>query len=58
MLGSINLTSNLNHDDKCSKDYDKDCGEKHKLRVANAILKLAIDVNTDFDCNTGDTDKD
>jgi len=54
MAPGIDLTSNLYHDDECNKhhDKDKDCGEKHKFRVANATLKIAVDVHTDFDCDT------
>jgi len=29
----------------------KECGEKHKQRVGNAMLELAIDVSTDFSCD-------
>ena len=29
---------------------DKECGEKHKQRVAKATLELAIDISTDFNC--------
>jgi len=41
-------------DDECNKQHDKDngCGEKHKFRAATAILKIAVDVHTDFDCDT------
>ncbi|MCL2217709.1 MAG: hypothetical protein FWB91_11920 [Defluviitaleaceae bacterium] len=28
----------------------RECGEKHKHRVAKATLELAIDVSTDFNC--------
>jgi len=57
MPSGINLTSRLNHGNECGNHHDRDCGEKHKFRVANATLKIAIDVHTDFDCDT-DLDSD
>jgi len=36
--------------DKCKEHPEKECGEKHTQRVANATLEIAIDVHTDFDC--------
>jgi len=38
--------------DECKDPREKDCREKHTLRVANATLEIAIDVHTDFDCKT------
>ena len=51
MSQGISLTSGPIHDD-CHDNPVKDCGEKHKLRVANATLEIAIDLNTDFKCDT------
>jgi len=52
MLKGIELSGGLNHEDECGHKPDKECGEKHKFRVANATLEIAIDVNTDFNCET------
>jgi len=65
MLRGIEL-GELNHEDECNRRPhrphrphrpdrprpDKECSEKHKFRVANATLEIAIDVNTDFSCET------
>jgi len=50
MMRGIELTRNLSREDECNKKPDNECGEKHKFRVANATLEIAIDVNTDFKC--------
>jgi len=52
MLPGINLTSMLNSDDEYNDQPDKECHEKHKFRVANATLEIAIDIHTDFKCDT------
>jgi len=54
MPKGIDISRRLVHDDECKKHRDKDCGEMHKFRVANATLKIAIDVHTDFDCDSDD----
>ncbi|MCL2405085.1 MAG: hypothetical protein FWC92_06020 [Defluviitaleaceae bacterium] len=55
MTKGIELSDGLNYEDICvhtQQKPDKDCGEKHKLRVANATLQIAIDVDTDFTCES------
>jgi len=49
---SINL-SDISVHDECKESRKKECNQEHTQRVANATLKLAIDVHTDFDCNPG-----
>jgi len=56
-----NLNNRPNHDDERRNPNhnppvnqgggrpDKKCNERHKHRVANAVLELAIDISTDFD---------
>ena len=57
MPAGINLSGRMRRNE-CNNDHDNDCGEMHKFRVANAVLKIAIDVQTDFDCDNGDDEED
>jgi len=50
MTRGIELSSQRTFYDECEKPPEKECGEKHTFRVANAKLDIAIDLTTDFDC--------
>ena len=47
----IDLTNELLNDDYKTTPA-KECKETHIFRVANGTLKLAIDVHTDFECDS------
>jgi len=42
--------TNVQDHDKCKVDEKKVCHEKHTVRAGKAMLEIAVDIHTDFNC--------